>query len=191
LERQFVITYTGDLCGDKRDPTMLLQVIEELIMEKEINAQDIRVRFYGPHEPRLIELKGALLFPEIIEINGFVSRSESIIKQLESTVLLIIQWNNPYTSNIYGGKVFEYLGTKRPIIALTNNESVLGGLISRTGIGYACSNKAHLKEVLRGLLEEYKQTGTVKYTGVEEEVNKYRWEASTKELADILNRISR
>lgn len=191
ISNRFVITYTGMLYGLRRDPTMLFQAIEELIDERYINPEDIRVRFYGPDKSDLERIKKSLSYPQIVEIHGVIPRSESIIKQSESTAILIIQWDNPYTSKFYGGKIFEHLGVRRPIIAITNCGSALSRLISQTNIGYASSDKAQLKMTLLKLLDEYKQIGTLKYSGIEKEVDKYRWNILANELAGILDRISK
>ncbi|MBC7231545.1 MAG: hypothetical protein H5T74_14290 [Actinobacteria bacterium] len=128
--------------------------------------------------------------PQIVEIHDVVVRSEALRKQLESTALLIIQWSDPYTSKLYGGKVFEYLGARRPIIAITNREGLLRSLIEKTNAGYACSDKSEVKSALREMIDEFKKTGRLEFKGIESEISKYTWDKSAKELASVLDDVS-
>ncbi|MCD4664978.1 MAG: glycosyltransferase, partial [Bacteroidales bacterium] len=50
LTENFSITYTGGLYRGKRDPSILFDVVKELIAEKIINPNDIIIRFYGVKE---------------------------------------------------------------------------------------------------------------------------------------------
>jgi hypothetical protein len=51
LTKTFSISYTGALHQGKRDPTLLLEVIADLIRAGVIPRTETRIRFYGPHEP--------------------------------------------------------------------------------------------------------------------------------------------
>lgn len=187
---KFYITYTGSLYDLKRDPSILFEAISELVDEGVSGVDDIVVRFYGPREQRLIDLSSSFRSKVNIEINGIIPRQESIVKQQESALILVLQWEDPYTKNIYGGKIFEHLGSQRPVIALTHEDGILADLIKDTNVGVVCSSKDQVKIALRGWLDEFRLNGYVRYQGDSREVRKYEWSNLVGELVELLNRIT-
>lgn len=188
---RFILTYAGMLYGFKRDPTVVVEAVEQLIDEGFVDPGDVGIRFYGPYEPKLTQLRNSLQHPEIVEIRGVISRSESIRRQQESTALLILQWNDPYTKGVYGGKIFEYLGAGRPIIAFTYKHGILGELMKKLGVGYASMDAGEIKAVMRRWFEEFAATGGLEFAGIEDEIKRLRWDHLSGELAAVLDDVSR
>jgi glycosyltransferase involved in cell wall biosynthesis len=187
---RFVVTFTGSLFGLKQDPSSLLEVADELIEQGEIGADEIVFRFYGPREPGLEALRDRLKHPEIVQEEGVVPRNEAILRQRESTALLVLLWDNPVVAGGYGGKVLEYLGARRPILAWSPAGGVIGELLHRTGAGAAVSDRTALKKVLSDWLEEFHQSGRLEYRGKEDEVERYSWVALAGQFASVLDRVS-
>lgn len=187
IRDRFVLTFTGSVFGLKQDPTVLMEVLEELVAEGKAVPEELLVRFYGPPDKELVRLKERLQHPGIVEINGVVHRTEAIRRQCESTALLVLLWDNPYTAKYFGGKVFEYLGARRPILAWCPAGGGVGDLLARTSAGVAVSDRDGLKGVLEAWLKEFRETGTVAYRGNAEEVESYSWERRAETLAGLLD----
>jgi len=185
----FSLTFTGLLYGGKRELRPLLEVIEDLVSEGRVDPAKIRVRMFGPVYPELEEARDRLRHPEIVEINGVVSRGVSIEMQRKSTVLLNVIWDDPYTAKGYGGKIFEYLAAGRPVLAWNPSGGVLDDLIQRTGAGVSVKDGPALKAVLEEWLDEFDRTGTVTFRGDPDEVRKYGWDRLSGEFAGILDRL--
>ncbi len=187
---RFTITYAGSLYGLKRDPTPLLEAVDELIRVGFIEREKILVRFYGPYEPGLAGLKNRLTYPEVVEINGVVPREEALVRLAESSIVVTMQWSNPYDEKIYGGKIFELMGVGRPVLTLASHQGLLARLVERTGLGRVCASKEEVKSALCVWIEEFKRHGCVEFSAKAEELEVYRWKNLTARLAAVLNSVS-
>ncbi|MCL5071059.1 MAG: hypothetical protein M1308_09205, partial [Actinobacteria bacterium] len=54
----------------------------------------------------------------MIKINKYIPFKESVKIQKESSVLLLLEWNHYLAKDVLTGKIFEYIGAKRPILAI-------------------------------------------------------------------------
>lgn len=174
---RFTITYTGALFNLRQDPEEVLRAIDEMVESGRAKPGEIVVRFYGPREPGLERLAGTLRHPEIVEVMGVVPRREALQRQRESTALLVLLWDTPYTAGIYGGKVLEYLGARRPVLAWNPAGGIIAGLLERTNAGVAVRDRAGLLDVLTRWLDEFHQTGALAFEGNDSEIDRYRWES--------------
>lgn len=184
------LIYAGMLYGTKRDPAGLIQAAEALIEEGHISPREIVFRFFGPTDPSLFKLKGSLRHPGIMEICGVVQRKEAIAEEMRSNVLLIINWDDPYSALLHGGKVFEYLGARRPVLAWNPAGGVLDRLLEETGAGLAVADVSGAKVAILSWLRELRSTGTVAYRGKEAEVSRYGWDRLSVRMAEVLDRVA-
>lgn len=67
--------------------------------------------------------------------HGFVSAEKCYSEQRNADLLLVFGWKGPGYECVYTGKVFDYLATGRPIIAISFEDSALADLIRYTGAG--------------------------------------------------------
>ncbi|MBC7230309.1 MAG: hypothetical protein H5T74_07970 [Actinobacteria bacterium] len=135
LEERFTITFTGKLYRD-RYPAALLRALEDLIEKGRVGEDEIRLRYIGPldvdsHRAFAQEKLGSL-----IEVSGYVDHDECL-KLMRSSHLLLLQLaEGDMSRKIYTGKMFEYFGARRPILALVG-EGVTKELIEELGAGVA------------------------------------------------------
>ena len=190
LTPKFTITYTGRLYQGKRDPTPLFEAIQELIREGRVSGEAIRVRFYGSIEPWLPALLRTFGLEDIVELAGTVSREEALRRQRESQILLTLCWTDLRETGQHTGKVFEYLGAKRPILAIGGSRGVVTELLGRTRTGVHAQSKEELKNTLLGWYDEYRQTGLVLYRGEERELDLYTHEQMASRFAEVLDGVS-
>lgn len=191
LTKKFTITYTGQIYPGKQDPLKILTALKELILEKEINQDNIEVRFYGPKRGWLnkeIENKG--LNATVIQY-GEVPRRVSLEKQRESQLLILFNWGDEGQKGVYTGKVFEYLAARRPILATGGLKGdVIEKLLEETKAGVYLVTVGEIKKYLIEFYREYKKNGKVIFEGNLERINKYSELEMAKRFADILNKIT-
>jgi glycosyltransferase involved in cell wall biosynthesis len=187
---KFIMTYTGHLRRGTRDPELLLQTVSELITSGELKRTQIEVRFLGPFESWLLGYVEKYNLQDVVKIEGPVPMGEALRQQVESSLLLILTWDNPQEAHIYPGKVFEYLGAKRPILAIGGPGGVVKELLQKTQAGVHVSSLPDLRKVLLEYYRTYQTHGTIPYHAVEEEVRKYTQEAMADRFAQVLNEIT-
>lgn len=186
----FSIVYTGIVYRGKRDPEPLFSAIKLLLDRKMVEPSKIRVVFWGT-DPQTIsaeamsdELRNMVVF------NNKVSVEKSIEAQREASVLLFLSWTDLSQKGFFTGKIFEYLGARRPILAIPENPgSVVDKLIEETNSGVVCSDPEAIAGVLKKWYDEFYEKGKISYRGVEEEIMRYERKNQARQFADLLNSI--
>jgi len=190
LTSKFTITYTGQIYK-KQDPSKLLVALKDLIYERDIDPNDVDVRFYGPEKRFLAKKIKEYELSAIVRQCGIVPREISFEKQREPQLLLLLKWEDSRERGIYTGKVFEYLAAKRPILATGGTDDVVRELLNETSAGIDAQTVEDIKSALRELYAEYKLEGKISYQGNAEKVNKYSYRERAKKFADVINTILR
>ncbi|MDR7665098.1 hypothetical protein RG963_04685 [Methanosarcina sp. Z-7115] len=184
---KFLITYTGSLYQGKRDPSKLFQALDELIKEQKIDRNDIEVRFYGPQEDWMNQDIEKYNLQYIVSDYGLVSRDIALFKQKESQLLLLLLWDHPSEVGVYTGKLFEYLASKRPILAIGGSKGVVNELLEETEAGYFVSSIEEIKNIIIKYYAEYKLNGHVSYKGNNSKIDKYSQKEMARKFAEVLD----
>jgi len=193
LTSKFTLTYTGGIYAGKRDPTPLFQAVAELSKEGKISPEDFEVRFYGGSSVgNLQPIIESYHLKKIVKIYGFVSFKESTKRQKESTALLLLEWNNPLARHNYSGKIFEYLGAHRPILAIAYKTGAIDRLLQETGAGILANEVKAIKDVLSRWLEEWHKSGKITsyWSPNLNTINKYTRKKQAGKLAQLLEEAS-
>jgi len=162
LTTKFTITYTGIIYHGKQDPTPLFEAIAGLQEEGRISPDDFEVCLYGETAPAsLLPAIRHYRLEGIVKICGLVPFKESIRKQKESTVLLFLGWNDPRERGVYTGKIFEYLGARRPILAIGLKGDVVDELLRETSAGVVTNQVNEIKTILSQWMKEFRQLGEI------------------------------
>ncbi len=184
------ILYTGRIYPKKQDPTPLFKALESLLKQGSLHAKDVKVVFYGPMVQIAKELVSS--FPEVaplIEIHNPVPYQESLRLQKEADVLLLLEWKDPSVKGVYTGKVFEYLGARRPILSIGYKKGILGDLLGKTQAGFHVENSKEIESLILRWLKEKRKYARPLWTGEEKELQQYTRREQTRQLANILNKV--
>ena len=84
---------------------------------------------------------------------GYLSHREALIHQRKSQVLLLIEIDSPETKSIIPGKLFEYLVSSRPIIAIGPKDSDFFDIINQTNTGVFL--EYNHKQLLKATIIDY------------------------------------
>jgi hypothetical protein len=186
LTEYFSLTHTGHLYEGKRDPTLLFEVLHDLITKGVLQKDDIRVRFYGPREswlPPLVERYG---LKEIVELGGMVPREEALKRQAESHLLLLLGWSDPRETGQHTGKLFEYFGSARPILAVGGAAGVLTETLKETKTGVHVSDKERLRQYLVSAYTEFRRNGFVSWKGDQGAIGRYTHLEMARKFSEVL-----
>lgn len=186
---KLIITYSGSMYG-RRKPDYFLQSIKELIDEEKINKNDILIRFIGNIPIKKInEINDTFSLDGIVKYLPYMPHKESIQKLIESDILLLIIGEGKGAENFYSGKVFEYMNTNRPILALVPNNGVAADVIRETRTGYISemTDIKRIKELIVKIYNDWKNND-INLQPNWDKVKTFERQELTKELAKILDK---
>lgn len=148
---KFRIVYTGTIYPGKQDPSPFFQALAELRSDK------LEVLFVGhqhDHLEKLIERYGVA---SCIRLLGFVSREEALRMQRDANLLLFIVWKNLAERGVYSGKIYEYLFSGTPILAIgAQDMEESQALILESRAGVALHDPQSIKHYLEEQLQKEK-----------------------------------
>ena len=133
---------------------------------------------------------GLLDLEELVGICGLVTRHESLQRQAESQVLLLLGWADPRETGQHSGKLFEYFGAARPILAIGGGRGVLTEALEETHAGTHALSKEQVRNFLVTAYSEFKANGYVAYQGKETAIDRYTHLRMARQFADLLNSVS-
>lgn len=129
------IVHAGSLYSARSPEPFLEGLRRWLAASPAERSQQVRVRFLGRVEPSLEPLFQAADLEEIVERVPFLPHAQALEQVQKADLLLLIVDQVERADQIYTGKVFEYLGSGRPILALVPKETPLAGLLVESGVG--------------------------------------------------------
>lgn len=151
------LVYTGQIYPGRRDPSLLFAGLARLRDARE----DVRVAFYGTAPAHVWPLADRYGVRDCVEVHPPVLQPEAVRRQLEADVLLLMQWQDPREQGNVPGKLFEYLGARRPILLIGLDGGVPHSFIRARGAGAIARDPDQVADLLRGWLAEKHQHGRV------------------------------
>lgn len=187
---RFTITYTGSMYG-RRTPKALLEALELLQRRGELQPEHIVLRCVGRFGAEVQEMLENTSFASSIETVDYVPHSESIGYLMRSEMSLLIVDDAKESAEIVPGKVYEYLGVGRPILALSPAGSAIEQLIRETQAGFS-RPQSDVEGLASDLLASYRrwQAGEEIAHVDADAVRKYERRESARQLARILDTLT-
>jgi len=189
LTKEFTITYTGHLHHGKRDPYKFFQAIREIADEQILDSDLVKIRFFGPYVYWLDKEIRKFGLEQMVSQHGKVLREVALVKQRESQILLLLNWDDPREKGTYTGKLFDYLCAKRPILAFGGPKGVVSELLEETAAGVYAPSISHIKKILAKWFTEYNKTSKVAYKGKKDKVQKYTHLEMARKFAQVLEKV--
>ncbi|TND09375.1 MAG: group 1 glycosyl transferase [Bacteroidetes bacterium] len=187
LERdaKFSIAHVGTL-GQARNPALLWNVLQELTGADPVFAADLEIKLVGKVDGAVLEsIRGAGLEKYLNKIDYLPHREVTKFQQ-QCRVLLLLVNNTPNAKGILTGKVFEYMASGTPVLAIGPEDGDLAEVMQETGCGLIAGfeNKNSLREKLLQLYADYKSARTNSVSG---KVALYSRKALSEKMAAALN----
>ena len=136
VSKPISIVYTGMIYPGHRDPIPLLEVISDMVEDKTIFPDDVRIVFYGEKSDALKSIAGDKRFKNFVELKGHVSREVAYRVQSEADILLLLESSSPEASGVLTGKLFEYMAAGRPVLSIgSSSQSAICSVLQKTGCG--------------------------------------------------------
>ncbi|HOJ12206.1 MAG TPA: glycosyltransferase [Clostridiales bacterium] len=190
IEGRLLISHTGSLYDLKKNPGPLFKVIRKLIDNGYMDRSKIQVNFYGPFCHKLEELIKVYKLERIAVQHGIINRNLSMEVQRKSSVLLVMEWDNPGEEGVYTGKIFEYLAARRPILAIGVRGGVLRDLLNTTRAGVYATSEIQIEEFIKRWYEECINGTQPVFIGDKDKINEYSHVNMAGKYSELLNRVS-
>jgi hypothetical protein len=127
--KPFCFVYTGTLYGGLRDVSPLLESLQ-------VDSRAASVHFYGSEEDVVERYRAS--YPQVlVSSQQHLSKAEVKKVQRNADFLVVALGTSDFEKSVLTGKVFEYIESRRPIIALCDEDSELASLIENYGLGIA------------------------------------------------------
>lgn len=119
LPDRFTLTWIGSAFAG-RSPRGLVEAVRKLLEEGKISSEDFRLSFVGTMDLGCLKMVSEAGIDDVVEMAGFVTYRESIRRMRASHLLTFQLAEGRDARFVYTGKMFEYFGARRPILALAS-----------------------------------------------------------------------
>lgn len=184
LDSNFTLAHIGSLLS-KRNPEVLWRVLGDLISENPVFATQFQLNLIGFVSEDILKSLSLYGLSNYLNKIGYVSHQEAIRFQKKSQVLLLIEIDSPDTRCIIPGKIFEYMVSERPILALGPRGSDVATILRETNTGHYFNYDDY--DALKAQIESHYhafKNGHLQAHGIG--LQKYSRKSLTKQLADLL-----
>jgi glycosyltransferase involved in cell wall biosynthesis len=152
------LLYTGEI---NRDMLPLLDGIRLLAGD----ASHVRLEIVGPQSPdvqaRYTSIAKAYGVGDTCVWRPPVPHAEASELQQAADVLVLLLHDSPNDAGVYTGKLFEYVGARRPILLAGTTSGVAAELIREREIGYAESAPERIAARIRDWIREKHDRGRI------------------------------
>ncbi|MEJ8547782.1 glycosyltransferase family 4 protein [Brevibacillus borstelensis] len=194
---KFHAVYAGILY-QKRNPRLLLKAIHELIEEGLVDRKDLLLSFAGVFDyPGYSENSAcveALGLGDIVRVLGNLPHKEALGLMKGADALLLIGDVSPDAGAYIPGKLYEYMGIGKPILAL-NKAGEATGIIESFRLGQVADpeDKDAMKQAYLKLYQEWKEQGEAdaddRGEKFAERVKPYERREQARQLAQLMSEV--
>lgn len=185
LDEKFTLAHIGSFLSE-RNPRILWKALKELTKENPDFRRDFQLKLIGAVSQEVLDTISEFRLNDFVLNLGYLSHQEAVEHQRKSQVLLLIEINSNDNKSIIPGKLFEYMVSERPIIALGPEGSDFAEIITstNTGVFFLYDELEQLKELLLKYYNLYKEQNLkVHAVGLQQ----YSRKSLTEQLTKIIS----
>lgn len=186
LDTKFSLAHIGSFLSE-RNPLILWESLVELLHEIPDFKSHLEIKLIGAVSQEVLETISQYGLNGYVNNLGYVSHTEAIAHQRNSQVLLLIEIDSADTKSIIPGKLFEYMVSDRPIVAIGPKDSDFAEIITNTntGVFFDYAEKMKLKSVILDFYNQFLE-GKLQVNGIG--LQHYSRKNLTKELAKLIQK---
>ncbi len=186
-DKTFKIVYSGGL-EIARNPIPVWQALKELIAENENFRNDLQLIFYGNLSEEVEKsIKEYDLTFYLIK-KGYVTHSESINGILNADLLLLTNFPDEKSKGIIPGKLFEYMATENPVLAIGPENADVDKILWETAYGKHFSYNE--KEKIKSYIAAIYQNKNLPPVDFKPTYEKYSRRKLTEKLAALISTLN-
>ena len=191
LDQCFSIAHIGTMVRS-RNPLVLWQALSELIKEVAGFSSHIQIKLVGKVDLQVTESLAKFGLTPFVSRIDYLPHNQISKVQRESQLLLLIINDTPNAKGILTGKLFEYLSSQRPIVAIGPKDGDAANVLTQTQAGqtFPFDQQEGLPALKADLLRAFNQYLNHTLSIVSQNTAVYSRRELTRELANELNRIT-
>jgi len=185
LDNEFTISHIGSL-NPARNPLILWKVLAEMVKNKPLFANALRIKLVGKVDIGVMKSIEGFGLTEYLTRIEYMPHRDVMHEIQKSQVLLLLINNTPNAKGILTGKIFEYLGSGRPILNIGPEDGDAAAMLTNADAGQTAGYQN--EEAMQRILNDY----FIKFSEQRLESNtgnrlKYSRNELTKQIAGILD----
>ncbi|WP_411162025.1 glycosyltransferase family 4 protein [Flavobacterium sp. DG1-102-2] len=156
LDEKFTLAHIGSFLSE-RNPTILWEALAELTAENEQFKYKFELKLIGAVSREVLDFLDDTGLSGFVNSLGYVPHAEAVAQQRKSQVLLMVEIDSEETKCIIPGKLFEYMVSERPILAIGPDGADFASIVqtTNTGIFVTYNEKEKLKNALLQWFNQY------------------------------------
>ncbi|CAL66760.1 glycosyltransferase family 4 protein [Christiangramia forsetii] len=184
---RFEIAHIGSLLSG-RNPENLWISLRNLAESNENFRSIFKLRLAGKVSQEVLDSIKKYKLNNYLENEGYVSHSRAIEMQRQASVLLLIEIDSEETRGIIPGKLFEYMASKKPILAIGPEKWDAEKIISETEAGkvFSYSDASGIKNHIEFLFQQFMDDGIISKS---HNIEKYHRKSRTGDLANLIKQL--
>lgn len=151
------VAYTGMAYPGKQDPGPLFEALRRM----RCGGGDVEVQFYGRYLDWVATLAADAGVSGQVAVHPVIPYRDALRVQREADLLLLLLWRDESNPGVYTGKLFEYLGARRPILAIGPKNGVAAELIRARRAGIVVQTASELLPHLEAWVSEKRSRGGI------------------------------
>jgi glycosyltransferase involved in cell wall biosynthesis len=158
LDSEFTIVHIGSMNKD-RNPIVFWQAVNAALKASDELKEKLKIRLVGPVDFSVrasVEEFGLQSMTEFVE---YVPHTEAVKLQQQAQINLLVINHSPNARTIIPGKLYEYLGSGRPLLAIGPKDSDSAKVIELTkgGVVHEYDDVEGLKKRIIAYFDLYKE----------------------------------
>jgi hypothetical protein len=181
----FSIVYAGTLVEGRQDPKPVFRALEKCINGGLIPKSRVEVVFLGTN-PKSVQQEMNKVSSQVpVRVLPRMAHRAALAFQTQAAVLLVLA--HAAERGVMTGKIFDYLATDRPILAVPDDSHTTSKLLKATRGGVALTDVDAIALQLAEWYKRWRSNPGFNLQRDEKEVSRYSRFEQAGELARILN----
>ena len=153
--------------------------------------EDFKLKFYGSLAD---DVKQTVIDAGLVNnlyVHGYVSHQESLNAINTANVLILTNFDNVASKGIIPGKLFEYMATGNPILAIGPADADVERILHKTKAGNYFSHQEvlEIKNFILSIYNQWLRNPHQKFETNEEEVQQFNRKNLTKKLVEVVDKL--
>lgn len=130
----FSLVHTGLFAADG-NPLVLWKVLAAKYFADEAFRKALRIVLIGKTDAQVIDAIREAGLGDALQDLGYRDHSETVVRQQSASVLLLPLRQEPEYRNVLPGKLFEYLGARRPVLGIGQSDGAMAAILRDVDAG--------------------------------------------------------